>query len=83
MKMWIITVAAVSGLALSGCTPGQGALVGGATGAAVVGLAGGSLGAAIVGAGIGAVAGAVLVKQTGGTCYYKYKGKYYKEPCHH
>ncbi|MEQ9690359.1 MAG: hypothetical protein RLO48_11570, partial [Bauldia litoralis] len=79
MRKLAITIAAVSGLALTGCTTGQGALVGGATGAAVVGLAGGSLGAAIVGAGIGAAAGAILVQSTGNTCYYKYKGKYYKD----
>lgn len=77
------TVAAVAlmGAVASGCTPGQGALVGGAAGAAAVGLAGGSLGAAIVGAGVGAFAGAVLVSRNGNMCYYKYKGKYYKEPC--
>jgi len=83
MRKLVITVAAVSGLAVAsaGCTTGQGALVGGGIGAAAVGLAGGSLGAAIVGAGVGALAGAILVQQTGNTCYYKYKGKYYKEKC--
>jgi hypothetical protein len=81
MHRFVIVMAAVVGMLLAGCTTQQGALVGGAAGAAVVGLAGGSLGQAIVGAGVGALAGAILVQHTGNTCYYKYKGKYYKEPC--
>jgi osmotically inducible lipoprotein OsmB len=80
MRKTLIAAVAAVGL-LAGCTTQQGALVGGAAGAAVVGLAGGSLAQAIIGAGVGALAGAVLVQHTGNTCYYKYKGKYYKEPC--
>ena len=79
-KTLIITTAAL-GIGMAGCTTQQGALVGGGIGAAAVGLAGGSLAQAIIGAGVGALAGAVLVQQTGNNCYYKYKGKYYKEPC--
>ena len=81
MRKYVIVVAAVFGMGLAGCTTQQGALVGAGVGAGAVALAGGSLGAAIVGAGVGALAGAVLVQTTGGQCYYKYKGKYYKEPC--
>ncbi len=82
MRKFVIAASAASALALTaGCTTQQGALVGGATGAAAVGLAGGSLGQAIIGAGVGALAGAILVQQTGSTCYYRYRGKYYREPC--
>jgi hypothetical protein len=72
----------VCSVALSGCTTGQGALVGGATGAAIGGLATDSVGGAIVGAGVGALAGAVLVESSkGGWCKYRYRGRIYRERC--
>ena len=81
MRMMVIAAVAASGIALSACTTGQGAVVGGATGAAVGGLATGTLGGAIVGGAIGALAGAVLVESSGGYCTYRYKGKTYREKC--
>jgi hypothetical protein len=68
-------------LALGACTTGQGALVGGATGAAIGGLATDSVAGAVVGAGVGALAGAVLVESQGNTCTYRYKGRLYRERC--
>jgi surface antigen len=79
--MMVIAAVAASGIALSACTTGQGAVVGGATGAAVGGLATGSWGGALVGGAIGALAGAVLVESSGGYCTYRYKGKTYREKC--
>ncbi len=81
MRMMVIAAVAASGIALSACTTGQGAVVGGATGAAVGGLATGSWGGALVGGAIGALAGAVLVESSGGYCTYRYKGKTYREKC--
>ena len=62
MRMMVIAAVAASGIALSACTTGQGAVVGGATGAAVGGLATGTWGGALVGGAVGALAGAVLVE---------------------
>jgi len=79
--MTVIAAVAASGLALTACTTGQGALVGGATGAAIGGLATDSIGGALVGGAVGALAGAVLIETTGGWCTYRYKGKTYRERC--
>jgi osmotically inducible lipoprotein OsmB len=81
MRMMIIAAVAASGIALGACTTGPGAVVGGATGAAVGGLATGTLGGALVGGAVGALAGAVLVESTGGWCTYRYKGRTYRERC--
>lgn len=81
MKMTILAAVAASGMALSACTTGQGALVGGATGAAIGGLATDSIGGALVGGAVGALAGAILVESSNGWCTYKYKGKKYRERC--
>ena len=81
MRMAVIAAVAASGMALSACTTGQGALVGGAGGAAIGGLATGTFGGAIVGGAVGALAGAILVESQNGWCKYKYKGKIYKERC--
>ncbi|MCB1501048.1 MAG: hypothetical protein KDK07_14885 [Bauldia sp.] len=81
MRMTVIAAVAASGIALSACTTGQGAVVGGATGAAVGGLATGTFGGALIGGAVGALAGAVLVDSTNGWCTYRYKGKTYKERC--
>ena len=81
MKMTVIAAVAASGMALSACTTGQGALVGGAGGAAVGGLATGTFGGALVGGAVGALAGAILVESSNGWCKYKYKGKIYRERC--
>jgi hypothetical protein len=56
-------------------------VVGGATGAAVGGLATGTWGGALVGGAVGALAGAVLVESANGWCTYRYKGKTYRERC--
>ena len=81
MRMMVIAAVAASGMALSACTTGQGALVGGATGAAIGGLATDSIGGAVVGGAIGALAGAILIESSNGWCTYKYKGRTYKERC--
>lgn len=81
MRMMVIAAVAASGIALGACTTGQGAVVGGATGAAVGGLATGTFGGALVGGAVGALAGAVLVETTGGYCTYRYKGRTYRERC--
>jgi hypothetical protein len=81
MRSYALILTACAGIALGGCTTGQGALVGGATGAVVGGLASDSVAGAIVGGGIGALAGAVLVESTRGTCTYRYRGRLYREPC--
>jgi hypothetical protein len=60
------------GAIVAGCTgsrAGDGAVVGGLTGAAIGGIAGGSVGAAVIGAGAGAVAGAIIADATG-RCYW-------------
>jgi hypothetical protein len=81
MRELLIAGVLSAGVALGGCTTGQGALVGGATGAAVGGLATNSAGGAIVGAGIGAIAGAILVESANGWCTYRYRGKLYRDRC--
>jgi hypothetical protein len=81
MKKTISAICIASSLALAGCTTGQGALVGGATGAAVGGLATDSVGGAVVGGAVGALAGAVLVESTRGWCTYRYRGRLYRERC--
>jgi surface antigen len=81
MRKTSMAVAICGSLALGACTTGQGALVGGATGAAIGGLATDSVAGAVVGAGVGALAGAVLVESSRGTCTYRYKGRLYREPC--
>lgn len=81
MRRSLIALAAAGGIALAGCTTGQGALVGGATGAAVGGYATDSIEGAIIGAGVGALAGAVLVESSRGWCTYRYKGRTYRERC--
>ncbi|HMN85290.1 MAG TPA: hypothetical protein PKA74_04810 [Bauldia sp.] len=81
MRKFVIAAVLTASVALTGCTTGQGALVGGATGAAVGGLTTGTAGGAIVGAGVGAIAGAILVEATGGWCTYRYRGKLYRERC--
>jgi hypothetical protein len=79
--MIVIAAVAASGIALSACTTGQGALVGGATGEAIGGLATDSFGGALVGGAVGALAGAILVESSNGWCTYKYKGRTYRERC--
>jgi hypothetical protein len=79
--MIVIAAVAASGIALSACTTGQGALVGGATGAAIGGLATDSFGGALVGGAVGALAGAILVESSNGWCTYRYKGRTYRERC--
>ncbi|WP_183854907.1 glycine zipper domain-containing protein [Prosthecomicrobium pneumaticum] len=72
-KFAIVAAALVAGGLLAGCTgsrTGDGALIGGATGAAVGAVATGSTGGALVGAGVGAVAGAIIADSTG-RCYYR------------
>ena len=81
MRKYLLVLTAVSGIALAGCTTGEGALVGGATGAAIGGLATNSVGGAVVGAGVGALAGAVLVESSRGYCTYRYRGRTYRERC--
>lgn len=61
MRMTVIAAVAACGMALSACTTGQGAVVGGAT-VAVGGLATGTFGGALVGGAVGALAGAILVE---------------------
>ena len=81
MSRTTMAVAICGSLALGACTTGQGALVGGATGAAIGGLATDSVAGAVVGAGVGALAGAVLVESSKGWCTYRYKGRTYRERC--
>ena len=81
MRMIVIAAVAASGIALSACTTGQGALVGGATGAAIGGLATDSFGGALVGGAVGALAGAILVESSNGSCTYTYKCRTYRERC--
>ena len=81
MKTAVLVITAGMALGVAGCTTQQGALVGGATGAVIGGVATNSFGGAIVGGAIGALAGAVLVQQTNGMCTYRYKGKLYRERC--
>ena len=81
MRKTSIAVAICGSLALGACTTGQGALVGGATGAAIGGLATDSVAGAVVGAGVGALAGAVLIESSKGWCTYRYKGRTYRERC--
>lgn len=81
MKMTVLAAVAASGIALSACTTGQGALVGGATGAAIGGLATDSFGGALVGGAVGALAGAILVESSNGWCTYRYQGRTYRERC--
>lgn len=81
MKKAIIAVALVAGLGLSACTTSQGALTGGAVGLGVAALTGANLGTAILLTGVGALAGAVYVDSQGGWCYYKYRGRVYKDRC--
>ena len=81
MRQTSIAAAICGSLALGACTTGQGALVGGATGAAIGGLATDSVAGAVVGAGVGALAGAVLVESSKGQCTYRYQGRTYREPC--
>ncbi len=84
MRKTILAVVAVSalGLGMAGCSTTEGALSGGAIGAALGGVATHSVGGAIVGGGIGALAGAVLVQQhNDGWCTYRYHGRLYRERC--
>jgi len=81
MRKHLIILAAVCGIGVTGCTTGQGALVGGATGAAVGGLATDSVGGAVVGGAVGALAGAALVESSRGWCTYRYRGRLYRERC--
>ncbi len=84
MRKTFLAVAAVSVLALgmAGCSTTEGALSGGAIGAALGGVATHSVGGAIVGGGIGALAGAVLVQHhNDGWCTYRYHGRLYRERC--
>jgi surface antigen len=81
MRKSLVALTLISGIALAGCTTSQGALVGGATGAAIGGLATDSVGGAIVGAGVGALAGAILVESSKGWCTYRYNGRTYRERC--
>jgi hypothetical protein len=81
MKHMIIGLALASGLALSACTPEQGALTGGALGLGVAAATGANLGTAILLTGVGALAGAVYVNSQNGWCYYKYKGRIYRDRC--
>jgi len=83
MRKFAFVLAAVSAMTLAGCTTQEGALVGGATGAAVGGLATDSWGGAIVGGAVGALAGAVLVDSQNDRCTYRYRGRIYHERCHH
>ena len=85
MRKTVLAVAAVSCLSLgiAGCTTTEGALGGGAIGAAIGGVATHSVGGAIVGGGIGALAGAVLVNHhNNGWCTYRYHGKLYRDRCY-
>jgi uncharacterized membrane protein len=78
----MFAVAAVSTLALTGCTTSEGALSGGVLGAAIGGFGTNSVVGAVVGAGVGALAGAVLVDHlNNGWCTYRYKGKLYRDKC--
>jgi hypothetical protein len=81
MKHTIIALALASGLALSACTPEQGALSGAAIGLGVAAATGANLGTAILLTGVGALAGAVYVSSQNGWCYYRYKGKMYRDRC--
>ena len=75
-KLLIVGVAALS---LAGCQTvaeqraGQGALIGGATGAVIGGVAGRSAGAALAGGAIGAVAGGMIGHATAPSepCYVR------------
>jgi len=80
-KLGMAGVLVAGSLAVSACTTGQGAVIGGATGAAVGGVATNSIGGALVGGAVGALAGAVLVDSTRGYCTYRYKGRLYRERC--
>ncbi len=85
MRKTVMAVAAVTCLSLgiAGCSTTEGALTGGAIGAAIGGVATNSIGGAIVGGGIGALAGAVLVKhRNDGWCTYRYHGRLYRDRCH-
>jgi hypothetical protein len=81
MKHTIIALALLSGLGLSACTQEQGALTGGAIGLGVAAATGANLGTAILLTGVGALAGAVYVNSQNGWCYYRYKGRVYRDRC--
>lgn len=82
MKTTIIATTLAT-MMLVGCTTQEGALFGGATGAAVGGLATSSVGGAVVGGAIGALAGAVLVERSNnGWCTYRYQGRLHRERCY-
>jgi hypothetical protein len=78
--MKIIAIAGLMAVTLSACATREqnGALIGGATGAAVVGIASNSVGGAVVGGAIGAVAGATIAHATGPHhrhCWYNDYGR--------
>lgn len=81
MKKAIVAVALIAGLGLSACTTSQGALTGAGVGLGVAALTGANLGTAILLTGVGALAGAAYVDSQGGWCYYKYRGRVYKDRC--
>jgi hypothetical protein len=81
MKHTIIALAVASGLALSACTTEQGALSGAAIGLGVAAATNANLGTAILLTGVGALAGAVYGSSQNGWCYYRYKGRVYRDRC--
>ncbi len=83
MKTTALVFAAFLGLTACETPQQDAALIGGTAGALIGGGIGNSVGSAIVGGAVGALAGAVLVQDNRrkGDCTYRYKGKYYREPC--
>jgi Glycine zipper len=77
-EMKVIAIAALMAVTLSACATREqnGALLGGATGAAVGAIASNSVGGAVVGGAIGAVAGATIAHATSPRrhCWYNSYG---------
>ena len=81
MKQAIVALALASGLALSACTPEQGALSGAGIGLGIAAVTNANLGTAILLTGVGALVGATYVSYQNGWCYYNYKGRIYRDRC--
>jgi hypothetical protein len=85
MRATIVIAAVAATLALAGCSrTEQGAVVGGATGAAVGAIATGTPQGAFVGGALGAAGGAIIgaVSERPGYCYYRDRyGRRYTDRC--